>query len=46
MIGNAYFIHPIGLAIGRDAIIENNVVIMSNITFGAFRADNYIGNNI
>lgn len=43
MIGNTYFLYPIGLVIGRDAIIENNVVIMSNITFGALRADNYIG---
>lgn len=42
-IGEAYFAHPLGLVIGRDAIIEDEVVIMSNITFGSLRADNYIG---
>jgi serine O-acetyltransferase len=42
-IKKAYFLHPLGIVIGRDAIIEDNVVIMSNVTFGALRADNYIG---
>lgn len=42
-IGEAYFAHPLGLVIGRDAIIEDEVVIMSNITFGGLRVDNHIG---
>lgn len=42
-IKKVYFLHPLGLVIGRDAILEDNVVVMSNVTFGALRADNYIG---
>ena len=42
-IGNCYFLHPIGLVIGRDAIIEDGVIIMSGITFGSLKADGAIG---
>lgn len=42
-IKKVYFGHPLGLVIGRDAILEDNVVVMSNVTFGALQVDNHIG---
>lgn len=42
-INKVYFGHPLGLVIGRDAILEDNVVVMSNVTFGALKVDNFIG---
>lgn len=38
-IGDVIFRHPLGIVIGGGAVIEDNVIIHQNVTFGALRFD-------
>lgn len=39
IIGKVLFRHPIGIVIGGGAIIEDDVIIHQNVTFGALKFD-------